>query len=110
MILFGGWADDLHSDIHCLDVSMIVGPPYAIMGMTPQIGPVDGNSEVTIQGVGFEDTSIITVRFSFGKGDTFAESPGEFVSPTEIKCITPNFEEFGANLEAPNLPKSLKTF
>ena len=95
MILFGGWADDLHSDIHCLDVSMIVGPPYAIMGMTPQIGPVDGNSEVTIQGVGFEDTSIITVRFSFGKGDTFAESPGEFVSPTEIKCITPNFEEFG---------------
>jgi dynein heavy chain len=95
MIVFGGWSDDLHSDIHSLDVSMIVGPPYAVMGIVPQIGPVDGGSEVIIQGVGFEDTPMITVRFAFGKGDTFAEAPGVFVSPTEIKCTTPNFEELG---------------
>ena len=46
MIVFGGWSDDLHSDIHSLDVSMIVGPPYAVMGIVPQIGPVDGGSEI----------------------------------------------------------------
>ena len=95
MVMIGGWADQMYNDVHTLDVSMIVGPPYAISGLSPIIGPVDGGTELIITGMGFEDAPC-TVRFSFGKGeDTFADSSGEYVSPTEIKVITPDFEEFG---------------
>ena len=67
MVLIGGWADQMYNDVHTLDVSMIVGPPYAITSCSPLIGPVDGGTELIIEGMGFEDASI-TVRFSFGKG------------------------------------------
>ena len=30
MVLIGGWADQMFQDVHTLDVSMIVGPPYAV--------------------------------------------------------------------------------
>jgi dynein heavy chain len=97
MVLFGGWSDDLNSDVHALDVSMIVGPPYAVTGIEPAIGPVDGGAEVIIQGMGFEDTPMINVRFSFGaKGDQYADgSNAQWISPTELKVTTPNFEEHG---------------
>ena len=95
MVLIGGWADQMYNDVHTLDVSMIVGPPYAITSCSPIIGPVDGGTEIIIEGMGFEDAST-TVRFSFGKGeDTFADAPGTYISPTQIKVITPDFEEFG---------------
>ena len=95
LVMIGGWADQLYNDVATLDVSMIVGPPYAITSALPLIGPVDGGTELIITGMGFEDAPC-TVRFSFGKGeDTFKDSPGEYISPTEMKCITPDFEEFG---------------
>ena len=76
-----------------LDVSMIVGPPYAITKCSPIIGPVDGGTELIIEGMGFEDAAT-TVRFSFGKGeDSFADATGEYISPSQIKVITPDFEE-----------------
>ena len=59
------------------------------------IGPVDGGTELIITGMGFTNDSC-TVRFSFGKGeDQFADAAGEYISPTEIKVVTPDFEEFG---------------
>jgi hypothetical protein len=95
MVMIGGWADKLYTDVHILDVSMIVGPPYAIESCTPIIGPVDGGTELIITGMGFTKDPC-TVRFSFGKGeDQFADAAGEYISPTEIRVTTPDFEEFG---------------
>ena len=68
---------------------MIVGPPYAIERCAPIIGPVDGGTELIITGMGFTNDPCV-VRFSFGKGeDQFADADGEYISPTEIKVVTP---------------------
>jgi len=36
-----------------LNVSPIIGPPYAITGVTPDMGPVFGETEVIIKGLRF---------------------------------------------------------
>ncbi len=67
LILFGGWADTWIGDIYALNVSSIVGPPYAITSIEPSLGQLSGNTEVVVKGVGFIDTNNINVRFSCGK-------------------------------------------
>ena len=95
LVLIGGWADQLYGDINVLDVAMIVGPPYAISSCEPIIGPVDGGTELIISGMGFQPDCDILVRFSFGKGESFGDASAEYISPTEVKVITPTFEEWG---------------
>ena len=69
LLLFGGWANRWFGDIHALDVGSVVGPPYAIMGIEPSIGPITGQQQVNIEGIDFVDTPSVTVRFG-GKMDT----------------------------------------
>jgi dynein heavy chain len=38
LFIFGGWNDDWLCDLYSLDVGNIVGPPYAITDMYPNIG------------------------------------------------------------------------
>lgn len=35
LILFGGWANQWYHDLYALDISCIVGPPYAVTGIYP---------------------------------------------------------------------------
>jgi len=39
-----------------LNVSMIVGPPYAIYSLKPSLGPLTGHSRIQIAGDGFKDS------------------------------------------------------
>lgn len=93
LIVFGGWANEWLSDVHALNVSSIVGPPYAITEIIPSLGQLTGGNIITIHGVGFKDTSEIKVRFSHGK--QFCDVIGTYVTETEMTCVTPNFEAIG---------------
>ena len=35
---------------YALDVGCVVGPPYAIMGIQPKMGPLTGNQRLRIEG------------------------------------------------------------
>jgi hypothetical protein len=48
LIIFGGWANRWLGDTLKLNVSTIIGPPYAITGISPAIGPVFGSTEVSM--------------------------------------------------------------
>ena len=93
LIVFGGWANKWMNDIYALNVSSIVGPPYAISEIIPNLGQLSGNTEVILRGIGFNDTSNINIRFSCGK--QFVEVGGEYISDTEIRAKTKSFEEIG---------------
>ena len=131
MLVFGGWANRWLGDLLKLDVSQIIGPPYActgaagarscplptlaaaassappgshtqtqtpLAGVSPAEGPVFGETEVTITGLRFRPGPA-RVRFtSTEAGGHRAEAvvDAEFVSPTALRCKTPNFEAFGA--------------
>ena len=94
ILMFGGWSNRWLGDTWQLNVSPIIGPPYAVFNVDPDIGPVFGETEVTIHGMQFKQSEKIEVGFRTGKTEVIA--PGTFVNATKIKCLTPNFEEFGA--------------
>ena len=96
LLLFGGWANRWFGDIHALDVGSVVGPPYAIMGIEPSIGPITGQQEVNIEGIDFVDTPSVTVRFGGKNG--YLDVPGQFISPTKLTCISPDFSQFGSDV------------
>ena len=56
LIVFGGWANEWLDDAHGLNVSSIVGPPYAITEIIPNLGQLTGGTPLIIRGVGFKDT------------------------------------------------------
>jgi len=93
LVVFGGWANEWLSDVHALNVSSIVGPPYAITEIIPNLGQLTGGNQVIVKGVGFKDTSEIKVKFAVGK--QYAEVSGTYISDNELSCITPNFESIG---------------
>jgi dynein heavy chain len=93
LVIFGGWANEWLDDVQALNVSSIVGPPYAITEIIPNLGQLTGGNTITVKGVGFKDTSEIKVRFSVGK--MFQEVNGSYVNDNELTCITPNFETIG---------------
>lgn len=68
VIIHGGWNNNWLNDVWSLNVSTITGPPYAIFGISPKLGPLTGKTKVKITGDGFIESGIITVRFSYNKG------------------------------------------
>ena len=63
LLMFGGWNGEWSSDMIAMDIGNIVGPPYAIMGLEPEVGPVTGGVPITIRGIDFTNSDQITVRF-----------------------------------------------
>jgi len=97
LIIFGGWSNDWFGDLWSLNVSQIVGPPYAITDIYPNKGPLTGNTKVKVGGVGFEDVNNIKLVFHCGPGaKNSMEVTAEYVSMTEAIAHTPNFTNFGA--------------
>jgi dynein heavy chain len=89
LIVFGGWANKWLDDVWQINVSSIVGPPYAILHVDPPLGPVTGNMKVTVYGVGFQSTpGQCFVQFSTAKHQ--AMSQGTVVNDEIIECQTPS--------------------
>lgn len=61
LVLWGGWANRWFSDGYILDVGSIVGPPYAIMDVKPDNGPITGETLLDIYGIDFINTEDILV-------------------------------------------------
>ncbi|OLQ11155.1 Dynein alpha chain, flagellar outer arm [Symbiodinium microadriaticum] len=59
LVIFGGWANKWLDDVWQINVSSIVGPPYAITKVEPPLGPVTGNMKVTVH--------LVIIEFSSGK-------------------------------------------
>jgi len=100
IIVFGGWNNKWLDSAYALNISKIVGPPYAVTDIFPKLGQLSGGVSVKIIGCGFKDTSI-TVYFTMGKTPVDVASKnsisvsGTCVSDTELTCITPSFDMFG---------------
>lgn len=92
IVMFGGWSSRWLADTWRLHASAVIGPPYACTGVSPEIGPVFGSTEIEISGLRFREGAI-QVKFSAGKNEAVSE--GVFVNNTTIKVGTPNFETFG---------------
>jgi dynein heavy chain len=94
IVLFGGWANRWFGDVHVCDVLDVVGPPYSVSSISPVIGPITGNTQGSIEGMGFSSSSgNVVVRFACTKG--FIETKGEVVSDEEILFETPPFMKYG---------------
>lgn len=61
LLLYGGWANRWFSDGFTLDVGSIVGPPYAVMDLTPNNGPITGETLLNIHGIDFINTEDVVV-------------------------------------------------
>eukprot|EP00931_Biecheleriopsis_adriatica_P101533 TRINITY_DN7664_c0_g1_i1.p1 TRINITY_DN7664_c0_g1~~TRINITY_DN7664_c0_g1_i1.p1 ORF type:complete len:4295 (+),score=1011.97 TRINITY_DN7664_c0_g1_i1:399-12887(+) len=91
LIMYGGWANKWLDDCWQINVSSIVGPPYAIERVEPSLGPVSGNQKVRIYGVGFSSTpGSATVRFSAAGNRQPVEAQGTVVHDELIECLTPS--------------------
>ncbi len=98
LILYGGWSDAWLSDLYNLDVSGIVGPPYAVSSIEPTSGPVTGNTLIIIQGINFYflgDNEEVKVKFTSPQHEKIVD--GKLISPTEIRVYSPSWESVGAN-------------
>ena len=92
LLVFGGWSTEWHQDLYTLDVGNIVGPPYAITDMSPQMGPITGGTEISVIGIDFINTTDVVIRF--GNSKQGVDVPGTFVSQTKIICTSPDFTKF----------------
>lgn len=103
LVVFGGWNNGWFDDLYSLNVAKIVGPSYAITSSEPALGQLSGKSKLVIRGQGFKEPNIKVIFTNGNKPvDTFSskfskEVSAEFISDTEIHCLTPSFEDFGPN-------------
>eukprot|EP00877_Chromochloris_zofingiensis_P015255 jgi/Chrzof1/9984/Cz04g22250.t1 len=94
LLIFGGWANRWLGDLIKLNVSPIIGPPYACTGISPEMGPVFGETEITITGLRFKGGKVQVKFGTTEKNEIVVDA--EFVDAETIRCKTPNYEQFGA--------------
>jgi len=88
LLVFGGWSNKWLDDVWQINVSSIVGPPYAILKVDPPLGPVTGQMKVKVYGVGFlASHGMVSVEFAAGKFS--ASTQGSVISDEVIECLTP---------------------
>ncbi len=93
LLVNGGWSQKFLQDSLYLDVSSIVGPPYAVYKLDPFEGPLTGQTEIKIIGEDFSNGSI-KVTFTDGKNTEIVD--GKYVSSTELTCKTPDWQKYSA--------------
>eukprot|EP00961_Rhodomonas_salina_P015466 207669-Rhodomonas_salina.5 len=94
IFVHGGWADKFLNELYSLDVSAIVGPPYAVYSLHPSEGPLTGSTPVRIVGEDFRPSSSIKVMFTDRKNTELVD--GKFASSTEITCKSPDWTKYTA--------------
>ncbi|KAI3429649.1 hypothetical protein D9Q98_005734 [Chlorella vulgaris] len=92
LLMFGGFARRWLGDTWRADVSSIIGPGYACLGISPATGPVAGGTEVTITGLRFREG--IRVRLRSARGDIVVD--GSCASSEAVHFKTPQHEQNGA--------------
>ncbi|CAK0896865.1 unnamed protein product [Prorocentrum cordatum] len=91
LVIFGGWSNKWLDDCWQINVSSIVGPPYAIAAVRPPLGPVSGLQKIQVVGIGFKSTpGAVVVRFIAAGGRHVSETQGTVISDELIECTTPN--------------------
>uniref|UniRef100_K3W732 AAA+ ATPase domain-containing protein n=1 Tax=Globisporangium ultimum (strain ATCC 200006 / CBS 805.95 / DAOM BR144) TaxID=431595 RepID=K3W732_GLOUD len=95
LTFFGGWANRWFNDLHVLNASEIVGPPYAISSIEPTSGPITGNAKIKVYGYNFAGQSA-NLRFAVAKG--FVDVVGTVLNSTVIQATAPSFEKYGSLL------------
>ena len=100
LVVFGGWSNRWHDDMHTCKVDQVVGPPYNIEELAStewksSTGPVTGNSPMVLRGLGFSSVNggKASIRFACPTG--FIDVDGTVRSDNEISLLTPEFQEFG---------------
>ena len=89
LVLFGGWSHRWHDDVWSIDVSAIIGPPYAVYSVSPALGPVSGKTKIQISGEGFQSvTGRVQVRFRYGGQSVDVD--GIVIDDRTIACDTPS--------------------
>ena len=81
-------------DPYRLNVSSIVGPPYAFTEIIPNLEQLTDGTQLVVKGVGFKDTLDVKARFIWGKN--YSDVSGVYVNESELSWITPNFEHIGS--------------
>jgi dynein heavy chain, axonemal len=94
LIMFGGWSNKFLNDMYSLDVSGIVGPPYAVKSLEPFSGPLSGNTKLIISGMNFPESPQVQVMFTNGKNQEIVK--GDFISSSKISCESPSWDKYGA--------------
>ncbi|CAJ1331853.1 unnamed protein product [Effrenium voratum] len=94
LIMYGGWSNKWLDDCWQINVSSIVGPPYAVVRVEPPLGPVSGNQKVKIYGVGFLSVPGAAV-IRFGAHGKFVEAQGTVVEDELVECLTPKADALG---------------
>lgn len=88
LIMHGGWANSWLGDIWTMSVASVIGPPYAVTGVAPALGPVTGGTLVTITGIGFEPAGgAANVRFALSSGKKYADAVGTISNATTMTCV-----------------------
>ncbi len=77
------------NDVWRINVSSVVGAPYAIISVEPGLDPVTGNVKVVIKGIGFQATQSVAVIL-FSNDRKSVECQGEIVCDVRIHCVTPS--------------------
>ena len=92
--MFGGWSNKFLNDMFSLDVSGIVGPPYAVKSLEPFSGPLSGNTKLVITGMNFPESPQVQVMFTNGKNQEIVK--GDYISSSKISCESPSWDKYGA--------------
>jgi len=95
MIVVGGYSNEWLDDLWALDVSQVVGPNYSIERIEPNMGPISGNTQISVFGKGFHEASS-KYRLLFKVGNKWEEAdPGnvQWSDKTEICTLTPSFRK-----------------
>ncbi|KAL8453322.1 hypothetical protein Emag_001932 [Eimeria magna] len=62
LVVFGGWSGKWLDDLWACCVSSVVGPPYAVLAVTPSYGPMTGGTPITLKGAGFSAGAICQLQ------------------------------------------------
>jgi dynein heavy chain len=93
-VLFGGWASRWLGDAHVLNVQQVVGPPYAIMGVKPDMVPNTGNVHVNLDVRGIKKDATVLLRLI--AGDRFVDCTGSAIEDNVVDAQLPSLESLRA--------------
>jgi dynein heavy chain len=95
LMCFGGWDGKWFGELSILNAVEIIGPPYSIVSIEPQFGPVTGDAKLQVTGINLQDFvgKKCTVRFACEKG--FQDCHGSVIDENTAECLTPAFNKFG---------------
>ncbi len=95
LLCVGGWANRWLGDAHILNISILAGPPYAVMDCSPKIGPITGGTSLIVEGLGFTPGQTVNARFIAAGGKRFKDISGIGLAGGGIEVDSPDFVDIG---------------